>query len=426
MDFVQSWMVRATASKVQDAVRDHKIEDLRYQDALPATWWETHLSDWLGESGISLYVGEIEYTSAEANAAAAKAARQRDLKRIAEAKQQEREIELTEMATEAEYEKQKNQIKFDLTLSDQERSHQLQLLEKLHRKELIEADTEIENARREAEKAVLEHEATLALLRQDADAVENAEERDRQAEEHHQLVVKELAELKLTLTKLADLPENLLAQLADLDSRKASVAADRIVSPEFGISASLLTGLGFQVGRQNIVECLCERAAADVDRVSIRKTELVTRDIGTVKVRALPINTSLQFEFSTERSGYVTLLNIGTSGSIYIHVPNAYVTMERARVEGGHSYAVPGPELLPWERLRQLGLEYVEVGPPGWEHIAVLVSDSPLLDECSLYETDKDAPFVKLEIDDIASLFERISAAPEDSWSAGVLSFLVG
>jgi len=425
-DLIQSWMIHATASRVQDAVQGNSIEDLRDRDALPARWWEKQLSNWLGEYGISLHIGEIEFASAQASAAEAEAARHRDLERVAQARQREREVELRETAARAEYEKQKKQIESDLNLSDQERAHQLQLLEKRHRKELIEADTQIENARREAEKAALEHEATLARLRQDAEAVKHAEERDRQADECHQAVVKELDELKSALTKLADLPENLLARLADQDARKANAAAERIVSPEFGISASTLAGLGFRVERQNLVEGLRERAAADGDKVSIRKTELITRDIGTAKVKGLPINTSLQFEFSTERSGHVTLLNIGTSGSVYVHVPNAYITLERAKVDGGRSYVIPGAELLPWERLRQLGLDYVEVGPPGWEHIAVLVSDKPLLSASVLAGANVNTPFVKLASDDILGLCDTLSNEPIGAWSAGVLSFLAG
>jgi len=425
-DLVQSWMIHATASRVQDAVQGNSIEDLRDRDALPARWWEKQLSNWLGEYGISLHVGEIEFTSAQASAAEAEAVRQRDLERIAQARQREREIELRETAARAEYEKRKKQIESDLNLSDQERSHQLQLLEKRHRKELIEADTQIENARREAEKAALEHEATLARLRRDVEAMKHAEERDRQADERHQAVLKELDELKFTLSRLADLPENLLAQLADRDACRSNAAAERIVSPEFGVSASALARLGFRVERQNLVEAMRHKAIADDEKVTVRKAELVTRDIGTAKVKGLPVNTSLQFEFSTQRSGYLTLLNIGTSGSVYVHVPNAYITLDHAKVDGGRSYAIPGPELLPWERLRQLGLDYVEVGPPGWEHIAVLVSDKPLINTHALARANSNAPFVKLGSGDIVGLCEKLSNAPTDTWSAGLLSFLVG
>ena len=421
----ESWIANRIAPQVHDAVRKYNIANLRDHHALPPSWWEKQLAQWLDGLGVTVCVNEVSWSSAQAEAAEAEAARRRELERIAEAKQREHEAELQEAAARAEYEKQRKQIESDIALSDQEREHQLQLLERRHRKELIEADNEIEGARRDAEKAALEHEATLARLRQDADAVQLAEERGCQAQEQHQAVMKQLDGLKETLAKLVDAPENLLARLADQDVHKANVAAERIVSPEFGVSASALAGLGFRVERQSLVESLREHAAVD-GAVTIRKTELVTRDIGTAKVKGLPINTSLQFEFSTQRTGYVTLLNIGTSGSLYVHVPNAYIPLEQARVNGGRSYDIPGPELLPWDRLRQLSLDYIEVGPPGWEHVAVIVSDTPVICASALGETSLEAPFIALETSDIAGLCDSLTNRSEDSWSASILSFLVG
>ncbi len=421
----ESWLANRIAPNVRDVVHDYSIADLRDRQALPPAWWEKQLAGWLEEFGVEIQVDEISWSSAQAEVAEAEAARQSDLERVAAAWQREQEADLREAAARAGYEKQKKQIEADLNLSDIERSHRLQILEKQHRRELIEADTQIKNARREAEKAALEHEVTLARLQRDADGVKQAGKREQQAAERHRAVVEELKELKATLMKLADLPGNLLEKLASQDAEKANTAAERLVSPEFGISASSLAGLGFQVDRQSLVEGLRKRAAADDNKLSIRKAELHCRNIGTAKVKGLPINTSLQFEFSTKRNGYVTLLNIGTSGSIYIHVPNPYVLPEQTRVKGGHAYGIPGPELLPWERLRQLGLDYVEVGPPGWEHIAVVVSDRPIINVRILERADAEAPFVKLTNEELSDLGNILINKPVDTWSAGILSFLV-
>jgi hypothetical protein len=99
--------------------------------------------------------------------------------------------------------------------------------------------------------------------------------------------------------------------------------------------------------------------------------------------------------------------------------------LEKAKVNRGRSYAVPGPELLPWERLRQLGLDYVEVGPPGWEHIAVLITDRPLITSNVIERASSDMPFVKLDAEDITELCDILADEPADQWTAGVLSFLV-
>ncbi len=424
----ESWISRQIASPLAEALTRHGAAKAR---ALTATWWNGQLAEWLIPFGLSVEVDEVTWSSAEAEAAEAEAAeaeaaRQRELKRIEQARQREREAEIREVESKVEYNRKKRQIEADLALSEQQRAHKLQLLEHQRRKDLIEAETAVENARREAERAALEHEATLARLRHDAEAASNAREREREAEQRHQAVLQEIEGLRSRLQQLADLPEQLLAQLANTDAGRANAAAERLVSPEFGMPASSLAALGFRVERQSMVQGLRERAASDGQQVAIRKTELVTRDIGTARVQGLPINTSLRFEFISQRSGYITLLNLGTSGAVYVHVPNAYVGPEVAKVEGGRCYMVPGSELLPWERLRQLGLDYVEVGPPGWEHLAVLVSDEPLIGAPTLAKAGSAVPFVKLEIDEIADLCETLGNMPARAWTAGVLSFLVG
>ncbi len=421
----ESWFAHRIAPNVRDAIRAYALEDLRDKHALPPAWWEKQLAAWLADFGITVRIEEVAWSSAQAAAAEADAARQRDLAHVAQARQEEHEAQLREAAARAAYELRKKQIENDQTLSAHETANQLQLLEKKHRKELIEADTQIENARRDAEKAALAHERELARLRQDITAVQQSQERARQAETQHTAILEELRGFTATLAKLSDLPDHLLAKLADRDAHTAHAAAERIVSPEFNLSASTLAGMGFHTQQQSLLEHLRAHAAADGHPISIRKTDLVTRDIGTARVHALPINTTLQFQFTTARAGFVTLLNIGTSGNVYVHVPNAYTPLARTQVPAG-AYAVPGPELLPWDRLQQLGLDYLEVGPPGWEHLVVLVSDRPLLPAHTLAHASPENPFIKLTLPDLSQLCAAINAAPPDTWSAGVLSFLVG
>lgn len=421
----QSWMTRTVGPHVCDASQGHSIHELRVRDALPARWWQERLCEWLEEYGISIRVSEVAWRSAEAEAAEAEAARQRDLERVAQARQRERDAELREVAARAAYEKGKAEIESEQNLSERERTHQLQMLEKRHRKELLKADTEIENARREAEKATREHELTLARLRADVEAVKQVEDRDKEAEERHKAVIQELGDVRAALARLSDLPDNLLAQLADRDASKANEAAERVVSPEFGFAASTLARLGYRVERQSLVQYLRDKAACDGQQVTIQKRELITRDIGAARVKALPVNTSLQFEFTTARAGYVTLLNIGTSAKIHVHVPNAYVGIEEANVEADETYSVPGSELLSWDSLRQFGLDYVEIGPPGWEHIAVLVSEEPLIEQGILARATGRQPFSELNPQEIAELCERLTERPPTEWSVGVLSFLV-
>ena len=225
---------------------------------------------------------------------------------------------------------------------------------------------------------------------------------------------------------LARLPGDLLVQLSDRDAENANRAAERLVSPEFNVSPSALARLGYHVDRQSLVQFLRDKEVADGKPITLSKAELVTRDIGTAKVKALPVNTTLQFELATTRRGYVTFLNIGTSGTVYMQIPNAYVDLEASRVEVGRAYRVPGVELMPWERLRQDGLDYLEAGPPGWEHLVAIVSDKPFIDGGCLARTRVEPPFVILSPAEISDLCDALSQRNTKSWSAGVLSFLVG
>lgn len=422
----ESWLANRIASHVHDAVQEQTISDLREGHALPVTWWEKQLNGWLCDFGITVQVDDVSWSSAQAEAAEADMARKRDIERVMEAKKREHDAAIRETEARAEYEKRKCEIQADLKLSESERLHQIQILEKKHRKELIEADAEVEAARRDAEKATMEHEVVLARMRRDAETVKQVEELDRMANKRYEELVQGYNELQKTLEKIADIPGNLLAQLSSLDTQYAYAAAERLVSPEYSISASQLAGLGFQVDRQSLIEGLRDRSLADPDGVTIQKNDFISRDVGTARVKGLPVNTPLRFEFRTNRSGYVTLLNIGTSGSVYIHIPNLFVSSEQAKARKGHTYTVPGSALMPGERMDQLGLEYVEVGPPGWEHLAVLVSDEPLIDDSIAARANTEIPFVKLRKQELSDLFYAIMDAPNTAWSTGILSFLVG
>ena len=109
-----------------------------------------------------------------------------------------------------------------------------------------------------------------------------------------------------------------------------------------------------------------------------------------------------------------------------MQIPNAYVDLEASRVEAGRTYRVPGAELMPWERLRQDGLDYLEAGPPGWEHLVAIVSDTPFIDAGCLARARVEPPFAILSPAEISDFCDALSERSPKSWSAGVLSFLVG
>jgi hypothetical protein len=421
---VESWIANTVgqlARKSLSGDKHYSRKDLLRQDTVSAKWWRAQFPGWLKAYGIEVQVADASYESADAKMAEAEEAKQRDLERIARTKQLEREAELREAAARMAYEKRKSEIEQFET----DRKHQLELLEMRYQKERLEESLKVETARRESEKAVADAERALA---RDEQSAKRAEDRERDAECRHETVLRELTEMREMLMRL---PGDLLAQLASRKPDIAHKAAERLVSPEFDVSPTALASLGYRVDRQSLIRFLHEKEASDGNVITLEKSELVsrtierpgTRDICTLMT--LPVRSALQVTLATSRPGFVTLLNIGTSGTLYVHVPNAYVSVAASCVESGQAYTVPGPQLLPCDRLRQYGLNYVEAGPSGWEHLVAIVSDTPFVSTEWLARARVRSPFITLSPAEISDLCDALAACDPKTWSAGVLSFLV-
>ena len=200
--------------------------------------------------------------------------------------------------------------------------------------------------------------------------------------------------------------------------------AERLNASATGMSATTLGLLGMTNSPAYLAQVFREKTSYSPNSIMMKKSELRTRDIGTKKVDSLRINSSLQFEFVSTRSGYATVLNIGTSGKIWLQSPNAYVAVEQAKVESDKKYRIPG-ELLPNDQLNHNRLDYVEVGPAGWEELVVIVSDKPLVTEADTFHSTQDSPFVALSADRIEQLLDSLAELRESECGVGILSFLV-
>jgi len=417
---LESWLAEIVKTQVKDAVTGNEIADLRDKDSLPARWWETQINKWLSPAGLSFKITSARWESADAARAETERLREREMERMAEERDRQLQAELREAKARTDYEKEKGRIEADKHLSESERTHQLQVLELRHRKELLAAETEIENARRAAEQAALEHEVALARLQKDLEAARQAETRMAESDSQHVALSATLEKATAVLDQLGRISEPLLSQLAGQDEEKANQAAERLVSPEFGISASALAALGFDVANQALVQRLSCKQTADGQSVLLSKADLTTRDIGTAKVKALPIGRSLQFKIESRRAGYLTLLNLGTSGAVYVHVPNAMIGNQNVRIVEGKPYFIPGQELFPWE------WDYREEGPAGWEHIVGIVSEDPVIADDTLIRSTAESPIVRLTPKELEMLFDKLEDMHSEIWSSGVLSFLVG
>jgi len=424
-EMLGSWIEQRVAPMLVRHARQYSIDELRNDHAIPLDWWEKELNKQLRDYGLEIRLTEISWESAQAEAAQEEAAKRAELERIEQATRRQQEASIRQLAMKAEYEQKREAIEADRSLSQEERRHKMQLLEKQHRLQVLEADEEIANAQRQAELAAAQHKAAIAKIRNEVQSISEATDFKKSVDEKYDRMMAEIEECKQVLEKLADLPGDMLAQLNDRDAENANAAAERLISPEFDLPAHVLKSLGFRVERQNLVAFLRQKWAADGELVNLEKYELTTRDIGTGKINVLQVESVLAFEFTTERSGYVTLINKGTSGAVYVHIPNAYITADEAKVNGGGRHRIPGDRLIPERDLDQNGLQYREMGPPGWEHLAIIVSDTPLVSDDMTRNASPRNPFIKLTSSEITELCDVLNDAPSESWTAGVLSFLV-
>lgn len=429
---VRSQLQRAVEQAVAEA---GDLERVRGGHVLSPQAMSEQMEEWLVEDGIVTEIERVRWTSADAAAAEAERKRLADLEQAKKERRRQREAELREMAADARYRDEKRRIEADEAISDKERDHRLQLLEERHRKELVETRTQREAARYKAERLALDHELTLVRLHNEIDAEKEVARRQKEADCIHQQQTEFLGKAEQALEKLTALPGEILGKLA---GKAAFQTAERVLSPEYGFRTEELQSLGYAGAQQLLVQAAREKALLDGEPLVLSKADLAdrtvrctrveggrTRDIGVARVKGLGVNTPLRFELSAQRDGFVTVLNVGTSGRVWLHVPNLYVTPDETRLSSGSTSTVPGPELLPADRLREAGLDYVEAGPPGWEHVVALISDEPLASVEALYRATPACPLVQLEPTEVEELLGRLHAAPSESWSGACLSFLV-
>jgi hypothetical protein len=434
-EILESWIVSRISNKVQDeirqAIREHgSFEAVRRDEVLPVSWWERQLSLWLADCGIAPALAGIHWESAQL--ARAQAARIREERLIALTGEREATIkaERRQMELQAQYERERVSLETDTRRSQMQREQELALLERKHKKELIEAETQTENAQWAARKAAKEYEVAMATLDSDLNGVQQSREDREQADQMHAKTLETLAKATEVLEKLNAL--DILKLLAQEEGRHQTI--ERLLSPEFGFTPEEVTIVGYGSTDGTLLGHIREKARRDHGIVTIRKRDLqtrsiqsirftrgLTRDISTSQIQHLPINSSLQFEFATRRSGLVTLLNVGTSGAIYVHVPNAFVGARAAKTEANGTYEVPGPEFLPRDKIEC----YREDGPGGWEHIALIVSDDPVIEHGTVLRSTPKNPLVRLSEDEVQKLCEKLTAYEPPAWTGVVLSFWV-
>jgi len=402
---VESWI----ADVIQASIDNTTLGKLRLKKTI---WWEKHLKELFNKYGLSIKINLIKWLSEDVERAEAEKEYIKNLKHLEE----QQKADLKRAEAEREYKTIKEQIETDEIISSKERQQKLQLLELRHRKELIEAELELELTSIKHKKLILEQKSNLTE--------KHALQEQVNTEIQCKFMEERLHRLSKVLDRLSDLPGHVIQQLSSSDMVNAHMAAEKLVSPEYNVVPEDLLALGYNVTPQMLIKLFQKKAKNDIQKIFLKKNNLHECNIGIAKVNGISINSHLRFEFTTERNGYVMMLNIGTSGSIYLHIPNAYSTTKESQVFAG-GYKIPGSKLLSWQQLYKNNLDYVERGPLGWEHIALVVSNKILIPSSIIERSTCDNPFVKLTSKEIKMIFETLSNLDDESWSAGVLSFLV-
>jgi len=367
---------------------------------------------------------------------AAKQARtENERKRLWDLRQQEE-------SEKAAFIESQQKITHQTRVSEIERAQQLEAMQRQHQLRMAQMEEAVRTAQCSTQSSEAEYQLAFAKLQAEQQTLREIKAWQAESERQNAALRARLVEAEQKLAEVGERLGSFIGLLNNPDPRKATQAAAWLAHQ--GLTTKHLAALGCSGAPQKLLERLKERAGAsgvllkkmalrtrsinealrdvsDPSEIERAAKSVFTRDIGTRRIDTLRINDPLEFEFVARCDGCVTLLNIGTSGGIFIHAPNVFVGLLGARVVSGRRYTVPGAEFLPREKIQG----YWEGGPPGWEHLAVIVSAHPLVPDLWLKRSTTDEPFVRLSNSEAASFCDCLSASSTGSWISGVLSFFV-
>ena len=268
----------------------------------------------------------------------------------------------------------------------------------------------------------------------------HAEERLRQCQTQGEELARTQAKQSTEDERLHDILKSLiptlgLAALAQLQSGNPAAAYPvGATLGQLGIRAADLAKLGMTTPQQFIERF--QGVGVLVRKSNLERRTFQTRDLGVrphallagavppvLTTETLRIGSPAGFELRPSRSGYLTVINPGTTGKFWLLVPNAY--RDGVRVDAGRTYGLPGNEALPLRDLDAAGLEFAEGGPVGPEYIVAIVSDRPLLDARIVSRIEPPSPFVRLHPEDLAAIQKNLDDLGSEGWTSGVAEFRV-
>jgi|GEM_PF-4258698 len=410
-----------------DTVSTRTYEYVKDGDNLPTKWWSINIPRWAEvawlEDGCTITQVlwesptedrrremEIQREQYELQEKEAAEAHHREVDRL----QREREIEQKRLA-----------IENDRAISEAERESKLREINTQEEMAIREAEIEGETRRLELMEKNARLELEITELREGKEAATRLGEQYDEILLSSRDAIRSLTNMRDEVGSMLDECRTLIETLKESQPGLDQGGWWRTAVSAGKIGSRLTADIEGGVGPAALAQAFRERQKADCTVVSLRKTELKSRAIGaSTNVSSLRIGATLQFEMLSQRDGFATIINFGTSGKIWLHCPSAYIAADQAVVRQGQIYAIPGESMIPESNLAENGLAYIEYGPTGWEELVVIVSDAPIIESSTYFSTTPGMPFTELTESTITALVERLSESPE-TWHVGILSFLV-
>ncbi len=408
---LEAFLANRLSDWVRDEIRSESFQSLKIDNVNALRWWHEMLPRWVDLKWAGLVsVDSASYESPLAERMM-ECTRQKELLEAEKEAMRRRKLEDLEAEREAlGYQQALDTLKAEVSLGAHQQQAQEELARLAHQAAVITAKEQSTIAKLEAEKRRAEIELEIAKIRSDHAGAEALTKANAEAAA---LAAETLEKLKTAQAEIADTTEILKNAAAEgIEDVK------RVADHAAGLSASTLAIAGEASPREMLLALAREKSAASGGEVRLIKHDLVSRDIGSHRVDSLHIGQSVDFTLQSTRAGYVSILNIGTSGTTYLLTPNGVVAPEAAKTGAPAMVRFPGAPYFPVPNLW-------ENGPPGWEDMLVIISDSPLFAPADLACASTHAPEVVLSAAMLETLLGRLQALTPESWSAGLLGFRV-
>lgn len=405
---------------IEDFLADYSYCQLVDNQMVPRTGWQNLWNEWSAGKGWQVQLEDaIDFSDSNADAYSAQQQEVAGLQRQEELIKVRRELEFKRLRADTQFQEDCEAIQHQQGIQQKQREFELERLQAEHGLNLLQLNLEKRRTEIELEKLS-----------------------GRDSSPDHELADALAAALGAHFQEIKDgIHKVLKSSSAPGMTSGGSTEGDELAGPLFQLPYWSLRGGLMNEHRSDLLEVVSSHLQVPGQRVEIVKNDMTkvrsaylgwnTRSIETRKQvdvvkNLLPINTPLQFTLTSPLKGCVTVINLGTKGEVRLHVPNRYRLPEECQIEASLNYMVPGKTLLPGTQLLRNGLEYLEVGPPGWEHLLVLVTAEPLIPtELVEQRSQPDDPLALLTEHEVQELIHILREMSPGLWSAGILSFEV-